>query len=712
MVPIYGISSLIAIFSLEAAFVIDAVRDIYEAFVIYCFFQLLLAYLGGERSLLILLHGRPPKTPVFPMNLFWHEIDVSDPHTFLFLKRGILQYVQVKPLLAIVTLILKAADAYNEGDFRANSGYLYVSVIYNFSICLSLYCLAMFWVCVNEDLQPFRPMPKFLCIKGIIFFSFWQSAGISVLVAAGAIKKIGPYTDSEHISLAFTDTLICFEMVIFAFAHQYAFSHKDYIDRRLTYVARMPFGYAFRDALGMRDVVEDTKATFAGEGMHYKEFEPAEGMMHQGTGRDRRIKAGLRYADGGKKKYWLPMPAHDADPLSYTNRATNAVHRNHDEEVYAPLLEDQAEDVIHELSSDEDEFPTGHPSDGLSLLYGSPNTSDEELYSQSKHYLFGDYNYPNVDVSRESARRKIWDEEERILRDERGAFFSPRHEARKLYFAQREYGTARDGSLTRDRVDSNASAASGSTSRGKGKQRAPDTRERGRNSDDRHLTINKEDERLPDMYADGVKLKWTRRGDLQPASKTSGSRHRPSPSPDNRDDAFRIGSRSHSNSSSGTSSAAQSSHGSPSPQPRARTTSLPSDAVDLVVEDPKAAEESMARERKRGEPAVRGSGLRKVYRNEYHVQDSHGHDKEVEVEEYRDPQTAELDRERSEIPEETKVKIKDETGTSESKIQAQEDEPRAEELTRVQIARKVTPPPGAQIQVEAYVEDDDDNPWA
>ena len=30
MVPIYGISSLIAIFSLDAAFIIDAIRDIYE----------------------------------------------------------------------------------------------------------------------------------------------------------------------------------------------------------------------------------------------------------------------------------------------------------------------------------------------------------------------------------------------------------------------------------------------------------------------------------------------------------------------------------------------------------------------------------------------------------------------------------------------------------------------------------------------------------
>lgn len=118
MVPLYAVSSLISLFSVEAAFFIDAVRDIYEvclasvahlhtslfqaqagfelthdpqAFVIYCFFVLLLSYLGGERSLLILQHGRPPKEPVFPINLFKHEIDVSDPYTFLFLKRGILR---------------------------------------------------------------------------------------------------------------------------------------------------------------------------------------------------------------------------------------------------------------------------------------------------------------------------------------------------------------------------------------------------------------------------------------------------------------------------------------------------------------------------------------------------------------------------------------------------------------------------------------------
>lgn len=67
-----------------------------------------------------------------------------------------LEYVQVKPVLAVASLVFKAIGKYNEGDFRAKSGYLYVSIIYNASICLSLYCLAVFWMCVNDDLKPFR----------------------------------------------------------------------------------------------------------------------------------------------------------------------------------------------------------------------------------------------------------------------------------------------------------------------------------------------------------------------------------------------------------------------------------------------------------------------------------------------------------------------------------------------------------------------------
>lgn len=57
-------------------------------------------------------------------------------------------------------MILKATGTYNDGALRKDSGYTYVSIVYNLSVSLSLYCLAMFWVATNDDLKPYRPMPK------------------------------------------------------------------------------------------------------------------------------------------------------------------------------------------------------------------------------------------------------------------------------------------------------------------------------------------------------------------------------------------------------------------------------------------------------------------------------------------------------------------------------------------------------------------------
>jgi hypothetical protein len=79
---------------------------------------------------------------------------------------------------------------------------------------------------------------------------------------------------------------------------------------------RLPFVYAFRDSLlGYKDVLADSLTTFRGTGFSYRTFEPAEGGLHSASGdvRARRARAGLRYADGGKTKYWLPMPGPDVE---------------------------------------------------------------------------------------------------------------------------------------------------------------------------------------------------------------------------------------------------------------------------------------------------------------------------------------------------------------------------------------------------------------
>lgn len=119
----------------------------------------------------------------------------------------LLEYVQLKPILALVTLVLKLAGKYGDGQFESNTGYTYVSVVYNFSVTLSLYCLAMFWMCTTEDLRPFRPMPKFIVVKGLIFATFWQGLGVSILVKAGILKSGSPtYFSSLDQSLCTTDS--------------------------------------------------------------------------------------------------------------------------------------------------------------------------------------------------------------------------------------------------------------------------------------------------------------------------------------------------------------------------------------------------------------------------------------------------------------------------------------------------------------------------
>lgn len=170
MVPIYAISSWVSLISLKAAFFVDPIRDVYEAFTIYTFFQLLINFLGGERSLIIMMHGRAPKEHVWPIDYLLPKVDIGDPHTFLAIKRGILQYAWLKPVLAIAAIIMKATGTYQEGYVGLKSGYFWSGIIYNLSVTLSLYSLGMFWVCMSQDLQPFRPVPK---VSSPCFTHFW-----------------------------------------------------------------------------------------------------------------------------------------------------------------------------------------------------------------------------------------------------------------------------------------------------------------------------------------------------------------------------------------------------------------------------------------------------------------------------------------------------------------------------------------------------------
>ena len=352
--------------SLTAAQFLDPIRDIYEAFTIYTFFQLLINYIGGERALIIQTHGRAPVQHLWPMNHVLPKVDISDPHTFLAIKRGILQYAWLKPILALAAIIMKATGTYKEGYISVESGYFWSGIIYNISVTLSLYALGLFWVCMHQDLQPFRPVPKFLCIKLIIFASYWQGFFLGILFWLGAIPdNVQGYT-SDNLAAAIQDALICVEMPIFAVAHWYAFSWHDFADNSIL-AARMPIQHALRDSFGIRDLIEDSKDTFRGDTYGYRVFDSGDKVMAHEDSKSRlaRLRDGMRYERGGKGKYWIPKPGE-------VNTTT-------------PLLGDQASgsasrpDQINENTHgtfDEPEI----------------DQDEENLYAKARKLEYGDWN--------------------------------------------------------------------------------------------------------------------------------------------------------------------------------------------------------------------------------------------------------------------------------------------------------------------------------
>lgn len=53
MIPVYSGATFLSILYPEWTLVCNTVRDIYEAYVLYIFMQLLVQFLGGENSLIV-----------------------------------------------------------------------------------------------------------------------------------------------------------------------------------------------------------------------------------------------------------------------------------------------------------------------------------------------------------------------------------------------------------------------------------------------------------------------------------------------------------------------------------------------------------------------------------------------------------------------------------------------------------------------------------
>ena len=227
MVPIYAVESFLSLCFIRVAILFEVPRDCYESYVIYNFVALLIDYMGGEEAAQAFFAAQPPQRHWWPFGwLGDHDMSV-----FLATCRlCTLQYSLVRPMTAVCTLVLYFTGDYDDADLRVSKSYLWIMLLNNSSVTLALYYLIYFYHASLPcaPLQKGKPLAKFLAVKAVVFFCFWQYCVISILVALGIVRRQLSHRDSDATTTGLNDFVVCVEMAIFAVVHIGVFGWREH----------------------------------------------------------------------------------------------------------------------------------------------------------------------------------------------------------------------------------------------------------------------------------------------------------------------------------------------------------------------------------------------------------------------------------------------------------------------------------------------------
>ncbi|WRX25918.1 Organic solute transporter subunit alpha/Transmembrane protein 184 - like 3 [Theobroma cacao] len=254
MAPIYAIDSFVGLLDVRGSkaffMFLESVKECYEALVIAKFLALMYSYLNISISKNIVpdeIKGREIHHS-FPMTLFQPRTVRLNHRTLKLLKHWTWQFVVIRPVLGVYPSWLSWT----------------FTIILNISVSLALYSLVIFYHVFAKELAPHKPLAKFMCIKGIVFFCFWQNSIVAssrkifvplargryfvtgpnlgdstynqmhhgvvldILVAMGIIRSHHFWLDVEHLEEALQNVLVCLEMVVFSVLQQYAYHVAPY----------------------------------------------------------------------------------------------------------------------------------------------------------------------------------------------------------------------------------------------------------------------------------------------------------------------------------------------------------------------------------------------------------------------------------------------------------------------------------------------------
>ncbi|KAG5636738.1 hypothetical protein H0H81_006996 [Sphagnurus paluster] len=155
---------------------------------------------------------------------------------------SVLQYVIIRPLVSIVGIICEKLHVLCESaGYSIYYASVYLECVDFVSISVALYGLLVFYGLMADELRDRRPLAKFLCIKLIVMFTFYQSFVVSKSLPSCAANLItnsgslGPlkeelftYWTATNISNGLNALAICIEMVFFSALMMWAYTPAEY----------------------------------------------------------------------------------------------------------------------------------------------------------------------------------------------------------------------------------------------------------------------------------------------------------------------------------------------------------------------------------------------------------------------------------------------------------------------------------------------------
>ncbi|EKG16742.1 hypothetical protein MPH_06032 [Macrophomina phaseolina MS6] len=240
MVPVYGLTSCLSIKYYEQHVYLEAIHQLYEAFVLASFFVLLCRYMapttqeleerfkeieprrwippikwlnmctGGEKR-------GPFRTPKSGVT-YVHVITI-----------GVFQYSVVKLCTTFITFITEATDTYCAESKSASHAALWIKIIQILSLIIAMVFLMQFYFQFKNSLRHHNPFLKFLAIKFVVFLSYVQTFILNQLTS-GDSPSIKPSSTISYQSLdvGIPNMVLCVEMAIAAIIHLFAYPWRGY----------------------------------------------------------------------------------------------------------------------------------------------------------------------------------------------------------------------------------------------------------------------------------------------------------------------------------------------------------------------------------------------------------------------------------------------------------------------------------------------------